>query len=68
LHLHALLGQALLQRAFGFKQHQGAVFLVTDTQAFGLGLGNGAEGHSRRKQGDQTATQEDCAHGALLCE
>ncbi|MCY1180710.1 hypothetical protein D9M73_211730 [compost metagenome] len=68
LHLYALSSQALLQRALGLEQHQGAVFLITDTQALGLGLGNGAEGHSRRKQGDQTATQEDCAHGALLCE
>ncbi|MNP35350.1 hypothetical protein D3C76_1286780 [compost metagenome] len=68
LHLHALFGQALLQRALGLEQHQGAVFLVTDAQALCLGLGDGAEGHSRRKQGDQTTTQEDCAHGALLCE
>ena len=63
-----MLGQALLQRPLGLEQHQGAVFLITDTQAFCLGLGDGAEGHSRRKQGDQTTTQEDCAHGALLCE
>ncbi|MNI51214.1 hypothetical protein D3C73_1059250 [compost metagenome] len=68
LHLDALIGQALFQRALGFEQHQGAVFLIADTQAFSLGLGNDAEGHSRRKQGDQTTTQEDCAHGALLCE
>ncbi|MNJ57220.1 hypothetical protein D3C77_528030 [compost metagenome] len=66
LHLHALSGKALLQRALGLEQHQGAVLLVTDTQAFGLGLSNGAEGHSRSKQSDQTTTQNDSAHSALL--
>jgi hypothetical protein len=32
-----------------------------------LSLNNNAEGHSRSKQSDQTTTQNDRAHGALLC-
>jgi len=47
LHVNALLGQALVQRAFGLEQHQRAVFLIADAQGIGLGLGNSTEGHSR---------------------
>ncbi len=44
LHVHALGGEAFFQSAFGFEQHQGAVFLIADSQRFGLGLSDGAEG------------------------
>ncbi|MNP18373.1 hypothetical protein D3C76_1108560 [compost metagenome] len=67
LHGDALLRQTLLQRAAGLEQHQGAVFLIADTQGFGLCLGDGAESDGRGEQGGQTPTQSDCAHGALLC-
>ena len=67
LHLDALLGQALLQRALGLEQHQGAVLLIADSQGLGLSLSDGAEGNGRGKQGDQAPTQSDSAHGALLC-
>ena len=66
LHLHTVGGQALFQGALGLEQHQGAVFLIADPQGFGsVGLNNGAEGHSRSKQCDQTTTQDDSEHGAL---
>ena len=66
LHLHALVGQAFFQGALGLEQHQGAVLLITDPQGLGgLGLNDGAEGHSRSKECDQTTTQDDSAHGAL---
>ncbi|MCY1442406.1 hypothetical protein D9M71_587720 [compost metagenome] len=31
LHVHALGGEAFFQGAFGFEQHQGAVFLIADS-------------------------------------
>ncbi|MCY1291449.1 hypothetical protein D9M70_406360 [compost metagenome] len=67
LHPDALVREALLQRAAGLEQHQGAVFLIADPQGFGLGLGDGAESDGRGEQGGQTPTQSDSAHGALLC-
>ncbi len=64
LHVHALGREAFFQCSLGLEQHQGAVFLITDPQGLGLSLSNDAEGHSRSKQSDQPATQNDSAHGA----
>ena len=66
MNVNALLGQTLFQRAFGLEQHQRAVLLITDAQGIRLGFQHNAEGHSRSKQCDQTSTQNDRAHGALL--